>query len=163
LNLENRVFLHSYDQNQDATGAILEGIMTAPVVVAEWINMQYYFSTVDNEHFGSGSKLLHTVVGQVGVMQGRHSDLRRGLPQQAVMLGEELFHEPLRLSVIVEAAPETISNIIAKHKKLQQLTRNKWITLVAYDSFARQFYRYTPNGKWAKLELDSPALSSAAA
>ena len=148
LNLENRVFLHSYDPAQDPQGAILEGIMTAPVVVAEWINMQYYLSSVDNDRLGSGTKLLHSVVGQVGVMQGRQSDLLVGLPRQSVMVGDQLYHEPLRLCVIIEAPTERISPIIARHSVLSQLTTNEWISLVAYDSAANTFFRYSPNGEW---------------
>ncbi len=151
LNLDNRVFLHSYDPNQDSDGSILEVIMTAPVVVAEWINMQYYLSTVDNYKFGSDTKLLHTVVSQSGVMQGRQSDLLLGLPKQSVMLGDELFHEPMRLSVIIEAPVSRISQIIDKHEKLQHLTQNKWINLLAYDATSNTFYQYTPNGDWIAI------------
>jgi uncharacterized protein YbcC (UPF0753/DUF2309 family) len=153
LNLDNRVFLHSYEPQHDPQGTILEGILTAPVVVAEWINMQYYLSTVDNQRFGSSTKLLHTVVGQIGVMQGRQSDLMVGLPQQSVMYGDQPYHEPMRLSVIVEAPPARIANIIAKHKKLQDLTRNKWFTLVAYDSAAKTFYQYSTNDEWLEVDL----------
>lgn len=155
LNLDNRVFLHSYDPNLDPEGAVLEVIMTAPVVVAEWINMQYYLSTVDNQRFGSSTKLLHTVVGQVGVMQGRQSDLLVGLPQQSVMLGDELFHEPLRLCVILEAPRARIKKIIDKHAGLQNLTHNKWISLVSYESSANVFYQYTPQGEWVEIDLNS--------
>ncbi len=152
LNLDSRAFLHSYDPNQDSDGAILEVIMTAPVVVAEWINMQYYLSTVDNYKFGSDTKLLHTVVSQIGVMQGRQSDLLVGLAKQSVMLGDELFHEPMRLSVIIEAPTTRISQIIDKHEKLQHLTRNKWINLLAYDAATNLFYQYTPSGDWVRLD-----------
>jgi uncharacterized protein len=151
LNLDNRTFLHSYDAAQDPDGAVLEGIMTAPVVVAEWINMQYYLSTVDNHRFGSSTKLLHTVVGQNGVMQGRQSDLLVGLPQQSVMVGNEMYHEPMRLTVVIEADHERISTIVAKHQNLQYLTRNKWFTLVAYDSATNTFYQYATDGEWLKI------------
>ncbi len=152
LDLDSRVFLHSYDPNQDSDGSILEVIMTAPVVVAEWINMQYYLSAVDNHKFGSDTKLLHTVVSQIGVMQGRQSDLLVGLPKQSVMLGDELFHEPMRLSVIIEAPTARISQIIDKHEKLQHLTQNKWINLLAYDATANLFYQYTRKGDWLRLD-----------
>ena len=153
LNLNNRVFLHSYNPRQDPEGNILEGILTAPVVVAEWINMQYYLSSIDNQNFGSGTKLLHTVVSQAGVMQGRQSDLLIGLPQQAVKVGEKLFHEPMRLCVIVEAPTTTISNIIAKHQKLQHLTNNEWIRLVAFDTLKNTFYQYIAGGEWVEVDL----------
>jgi uncharacterized protein YbcC (UPF0753/DUF2309 family) len=150
-NLDNRTFLHSYNPQQDSDGAILEGIMTAPMVVAEWINMQYYLSTVDNHSFGSGTKLLHTVVGQVGVMQGRQSDLLLGLPQQSVMVGEQLYHEPLRLCVIIEAPTARIERIVVKHSQLQQLIGNKWIELIAYESVSNSFYRFSTNMEWLKV------------
>ncbi len=152
LNLDSRVFLHSYDPNKDSDGSILEVIMTAPLVVAEWINMQYYLSTVDNHKFGSDTKLLHTVVSQIGVMQGRQSDLLLGLARQSVMVGDQLFHEPMRLSVIIEAPTARISQIIDKHEKLQHLTRNKWINLLAYDTAANLFYQYGLRGDWVRLD-----------
>lgn len=161
LDLESRAFLHSYDQSQDPDGAILENIMTAPVVVGEWINMQYYLSSVDNQKYGSSTKLLHTVVGQVGVMQGKQSDLLLGLPQQSVMFGDELYHEPLRLMVVIEATTSRISQIIAKHALLQKLTRNQWINLVAYDAASNIFYELTPNGDWLKVTLEDEASQAA--
>ncbi len=151
LNLDNRTFLHSYDQTQDADGTILESILTAPMVVAEWINMQYYLSTIDNHKFGSSTKLLHTVVSQIGVMQGCQSDLLIGLPQQSVMFGDQLYHEPMRLAVIVEASPTRIGSIIARHELLQHLTKNRWITLLAYDSLARTFCQYSAEGEWNEV------------
>lgn len=151
LNLESRVFLHSYDQSQDPDGSILEAIMTAPLIVGEWINMQYYFSTVDNQAFGSSTKLLHTVVGQIGVMQGRQSDLLIGLPQQSVMYGDNLFHEPLRLLAIVEASPERIAAILARHEQLHNLVKNQWISLIAYDSDTAIAYEFTSAASWHAL------------
>ena len=103
LDLGCRTFLHSYDYRQDPDGSVLEGILTAPLVVAEWINMQYYCSTVDNARLGSGNKLLHNVVGKFGVLQGRRNDLRVGLPWQSVMDGERPYHEPMRLLAVIEA------------------------------------------------------------
>ena len=113
--------------------------------------MQYYLSTVDNHRFGSSTKLLHTVVGQIGVMQGRQSDLLIGLPQQSVMYGNQLYHEPLRLTAVVEASPERIESIIAKHELLQHLTTNKWISLVAFDAKAKTFSQYSAQGEWREV------------
>jgi uncharacterized protein YbcC (UPF0753/DUF2309 family) len=76
LDLESRVFLHSYDPDSDPEGALLEKIMTAPLIVGEWINMEYYFSAVDPWFYGSGSKVIHNVVAGVGVMLGSQSDLQ---------------------------------------------------------------------------------------
>ena len=84
INLGGRTFLHSYEHQQDAGFGVLELIMTAPMVVASWINLQYYGSTVNNDVFGSGNKVLHNVVGQLGVLEGNAGDLRVGLPWQSV-------------------------------------------------------------------------------
>ena len=81
LNLQGRSFLHSYDYRQDDSGKLLEAIMTAPLIVAQWINMEHYFSTVDNERFGCGSKITHNITGLFGVMEGADSDLRRELAE----------------------------------------------------------------------------------
>ncbi|MES4785083.1 MAG: hypothetical protein C4294_03890, partial [Nitrospiraceae bacterium] len=77
---------------EDPTGRLLEVIMTGPQLVAEWINMEHYFSVVDNEVYGSGSKVYHNVVGRVGIMSGPWSDLRLGLARQTVMNGEAPYH-----------------------------------------------------------------------
>ncbi|GCE06798.1 DUF2309 domain-containing protein [Dictyobacter aurantiacus] len=152
LDLEGRVFLHSYDQGQDPDGSILESIMTAPLVVGEWINMQYYFSTIDNQAFGSDTKLLHNVVGQIGVMQGQQSDLLIGLPMQSVMYGNnDLYHEPMRLLAIIEADPERIATILVRHEQLNNLVKNQWITLIAYDSSTTAAYEFASATSWYAL------------
>ena len=87
IHLEGRVFLHSYDYREDSTGRLLEIVMTGPQVVGQWINMEHYFSTTDQEVYGSGSKIYHNVVGRFGVMSGPQSDLRTGLAWQTVMTG----------------------------------------------------------------------------
>ena len=99
----------------------IESIMTAPLVVAQWINMEHYFSTVDNEVYGSGSKVYHNVVGRVGVMTGVWSDLRIGLPAQTVFNGAVSYHEPVRLLAVIEAPRRRIEEIINRHPLLEQL------------------------------------------
>jgi len=90
--------------------------MTAPMVVANWINMQYYGSVVDNRRFGSGNKVLHNVVGgALGVLEGNSGDLRTGLSMQSLHDGTRWVHEPLRLSVFLEAPEIAIDDIIARH------------------------------------------------
>src|SRR5439155_10068553 len=112
LNLAGRVFLHSYDYREDPTHRLLEVIMTGPQVVGQWINMEHYFSTVDNEVYGSGSKVYHNVVGRVGIMSGPWSDLRLGLAWQTVMDGEMPYHEPMRLLTLIEARRASIETLI---------------------------------------------------
>lgn len=148
LNLESRSFLHSYDWESDTTGAALEVIMTAPMVVAEWINTQYYFSTVDNEVFGSGSKVIHNVVGKMGVMQGNVSDLKIGLPLQSVSDGKNFVHEPMRLLAVIEAPRDRVEHIIQKHESVRKLVLNEWIRLVVLEPSDRKFYRYSPMSRW---------------
>ena len=157
VNLEGRTFLHNYHAEQDEDGKVLETIMTAPMVVAEWINLQYYFSTVDPWVYGSGSKVLHNVVSGVGVMSGSHSDFQSGLPLQTVRDGNKLFHEPLRLLVIIQAPISRIMEIVERHTILQYFFNNQWIHLVALDPTTAEFRQYIPGGTWNTVELPDPS------
>ncbi len=151
LDLESRVFLHSYDPSSDSDGGILERIMTAPLIVGEWINMEYYFSSVDPWVYGSGSKVIHNVVGGVGVMLGSQGDLQGGLPLQGVADGPRRYHEPMRLLAIIEAPTARISRIIQKHDVLQALFHNQWVNLVAFTPETNEFHRYSPDASWSGL------------
>ena len=142
LNLGGRTFLHNYDANLDADKSTLELIMVAPMVVASWINLQYYGSTVDNRLFGSGNKVLHNVVGTFGVWQGNGGDLQSGLPLQSVHDGNRWMHEPLRLNVFIEADRRAIESIIAKQAGVRELIENGWVNLFAMDAFCKNFWRY---------------------
>jgi len=146
LNIGGRAFMHSYDYRRDADGKVLELIMTAPMIVASWINLQYYASSVDNRFFGSGDKVLHNVVGQFGVLEGNAGDLRPGLPWQSVHDGTRLQHEPLRLSVVIEAPRESILEVIRKHAGVRDLVDGSWILLTAIDNCQR--FRYAAGGSW---------------
>ncbi len=152
LNLEGRTFLHSYDHRQDPTGKYLEIIMTAPMIVANWINMEHYFSTVDPVVYGSGSKVYHNVVGRIGVMYGSQSDLCIGLPVQTVLDVETPYHEPMRLFVIIEAPMDRISAIIARHDVLKHLVGNQWINLVALDPETMEFFHQPSLKKWQRIQ-----------
>lgn len=152
INLEGRTFLHSYDYRQDQTGKFLEIIMTAPMIVANWINMEHYFSTVDPSVYGSGSKVYHNVVSRVGVMYGSQSDLCVGLPVQTVFDGEKPYHEPMRLFVIIEAPPEMINMIISRHDILKRLIGNHWINLVALDPVTMDFFSHHSQEGWQLVQ-----------
>jgi len=152
LDLEGRVFLHSYDYREDPNNRLLEVLLTAPQVVAQWINMEHYFSAVDNEVYGSGSKIYHNVVGRIGIMSGPWSDLRLGLARQTMMNGDAPYHEPMRLLTVVEAPRERIEKLIARHDVLQHFYHNVWVHLVALDPEDGVWYRYLPSGAWSPMD-----------
>ncbi len=152
INLEGRTFLHSYDSSKDPEGNYLEIIMTAPMIVGQWINMEHYFSTVDQEVYGAGSKAYHNVVGRVGVMFGTESDLCVGLPLQTVFDGEKPFHEPMRLFVILEAPRKMITMLIEGHTILQRLTMNQWLHIVALDPESMEFFLFQAPNDWQPIK-----------
>ena len=132
------------------------------MVVAEWINTQYYFSTVDNVAYGAGSKITHNVVGTFGVMQGNASDLMTGLPAQSVMSSDErLYHEPLRLMTVVEAPVARIEDIIRRNDILQTLFGNGWVALAALDPETGGLQRRGRNGTWQPASSGGPGRAAA--
>ena len=139
LDLGGRTFLHSYEHSKDPDLKVLELILTAPMVVTSWINLQYYASAVDNRSFGSGNKAIHNVTGQLGVLLGNGGDLMTGLPWQSVSDGVRLQHEPLRLTVLVEAPRAAVETILERHAGVRELVTNGWVTLVVRegDTFHR--------------------------
>ncbi|MAT51985.1 MAG: hypothetical protein CMK32_12465 [Porticoccaceae bacterium] len=146
VNLGGRSFLHDYDHRRDRDGSLLEQIMTAPMIVTHWINMQYYASTVDNRRYGSGNKTLHNVVGgRIGVFEGNGGDLRIGLPWQSLNDGERWLHTPLRLTVVIEASREAIDRVIAKHETVRQLVHNRWLYILRLDRDRMERYC---NDRW---------------
>ena len=152
LDLGGRVFLHSYDYRGDQSGRLLEIILTAPQVVAQWINMEHYFSTVDNNVYGSGSKVYHNVVGRFGVLSGPWSDLRLGLAWQTVMSGDVPYHEPMRMLTLLESPRERIEKLIARNAVLQRFYHHEWVHLVALEPEEGVLYRYLPSGEWSRIE-----------
>jgi uncharacterized protein YbcC (UPF0753/DUF2309 family) len=149
VNLQGRAFLHSYDASKDENGAILESILCAPMVVAQMINSQYLFSTLDNIAFGAGSKLTHNIVGKLGVMQGNASDLMNGLAMQSVFASDrKRYHESMRLSVIVQGNKETLLEIVKKHEILQRFFANSWLHLFCFDEDETNFLQLRNNLTW---------------
>lgn len=148
LNLGGKSFMHNYSWKKDKGFGVLELIMTAPMVVTSWINLQYYASTVDNKRFGSGNKTLHNVVGGLGVLEGFAGDLRVGLPLQSVHDGQQYQHEPQRLNVIIEAPVDEMSKILDKHESIRQLCDNQWIFLFAMNDQGKVAYRYIGDLQW---------------
>lgn len=147
LHLDRRAFLVSYDPADDGDHAILERILAAVGPVGAGISLEYYFSSVDNERFGCGTKLPHNVTGLIGVMAGHQSDLRTGLPLQMVEI-----HEPMRLLLIVDATPEALLAVAGRQAEVRELVVNEWVQLVSCDPdtgammvFERDaFVPYTP-------------------
>ena len=127
--------------------------MTAPMVVASWINLQYYGSVVNNRVFGSGNKVLHNVTGTIGVLEGNAGDLKVGLPWQSVHDGVRFVHEPLRLNVFIEAPRDAIDGVIGKHEMVRQLADNRWIHLFAIEQDGGAYYRYQKDRQWAKVAV----------
>jgi uncharacterized protein YbcC (UPF0753/DUF2309 family) len=128
LFLDRRAFLTSYDAAQDPDNRSLAALMAAVVPVCGGISLEYYFSFVDNDRYGCGTKLPHNVAGLVGVMDGHASDLRTGLPWQMVEI-----HEPVRMLFVVETTPDRLAQVIDASTSLKQLVRNRWIRLATID------------------------------
>lgn len=145
LDLQGRVFLHDYEAADDPENKVLTLILCAPVVVGSWINLQYYASRVNPAQYGSGNKVLHNVIGGIGVAEGNGGDLKVGLPLQSIHNGERFVHEPRRLSVYIESPTAKIDAVLAAQPQVRQLFDHGWIHLFALDGPLCQYYR---KGKW---------------
>ena len=149
--LDGRSFLHDYDASQDSDGSVLELLMTAPMLVTHWINWQYHASTCDPLRLGSGNKVLHNVVGgNLGVFEGNGGDLRIGLSKQSLHDGQRWVHEPLRLTVVIDAPQAAIDAVIAKHPTIKQLLDNSWLHLWRFEKWG--FARFE-SGTWSIVRL----------
>ena len=153
VNLQGRSFLHNYDHHSDPEGKVLEQIMTAPMIVAHWINMQYYASTVDNRHFGSGTKTVHNVVGRFGIFSGNGGDLMTGLPWESLHDGQDYQHVPLRLLALIAAPRTAIERVIANHPVVEHLLTNGWLNLIAVED--ESFFRYGTNRSWIPVRSEA--------
>jgi len=147
LDLQGRCFLNDYEWEADPELAVLTSIMTAPMVVTNWINMQYHASTVDNHRYGSGNKVLHNVVGgNIGVFEGNGGDLRIGLPMQSLHDGQTLRHRPLRLSVFIEAPRAALDAVIEAQPVVHDLVLNGWLTLLRIEPSTGEVEEHTSAG-----------------
>jgi len=163
VDLGRRSFLHSYDPRVDPEGTALETILTAPMVVAHWINMQYYFSTVDPEVFAAGDKTVHNIVAGIGVTEGAGGDLKVGLPLQSLFVGDRAFHEPLRLLTVVEAPITRIDEVIARNPVLRELFGGRWVHLVARDARSAPWMIRRVDGTWVPWDPPDPTATTTAA
>ena len=137
LFLDRRAFLNSYDYRQDPEGIYLSTILDAAAPVCGGINLEYFFSRVDEQKLGAGSKLPHNVMGLFGVANGIDGDLRPGLPTQMTEV-----HDPLRLLMIVEHHPELVLKSLLRSAATYEWFINEWINLIVVHPETREFYRF---------------------
>jgi uncharacterized protein YbcC (UPF0753/DUF2309 family) len=153
LFLDRRSFLNSFDYEVDPDGNYLLGILNAVAPVCGGINLEYYFSRVDNQKLGAGTKLPHNVMGLIGVANGIDGDLRTGLPSQMIEV-----HDPMRMLVIVEHFPEVVLNTIQTNPTTYEWFLNSWVNLVAFHPLEKQFYQFA-NGRFTPYDLPQRALN----
>lgn len=153
LFFDRRAFLISYDATKDLENKALAAVLGAVIPVCGGISLEYYFSFVDNEGYGCGTKLPHNVTGLVGVMNGYQGDLRTGLPLQMVEI-----HEPVRILFVVETTPDRVLQTIHASPLLTEFLENRWIRLAAMDPDTSAIQIYRGNGKWEPLEGDEEPL-----
>jgi hypothetical protein len=139
--LDRRAFLNSYDPYVDPTGKYLLGILNAAAPVCGGINLEYYFSRVDNNMLGAGTKLPHNVMGLIGVANGMEGDLRPGLPVQMIEV-----HDPVRLLMVVEQRPEVVLSTIRTNPATYEWFEKEWVHLVAIDPDSRGMFRFSGSG-----------------
>lgn len=149
LFLDRRAFFNSYDPTVDHDGSILNGILTPLVPVCGGINLEYFFSRIDNSVYGAGSKLPHNVFSLVGVGNGAEGDLRTGLPEQMVEI-----HDPIRLLIVVEQRREIVERVLLQNEIVREWIEHEWVRLVVYDIKTRKFYRRYA-GEFQKMHLDN--------
>lgn len=137
LFLDRRAFLNSYDHSIDPDGNFLLGILKAAAPVCGGINLEYYFSRVDNHKLGAGTKLPHNVMGLIGVANGIGGDLRPGLPSQMTEV-----HDPVRLLLIVEHRPEVVLDTINRDAATFEWFDKGWVHLVVVQPDSREMYLF---------------------
>jgi uncharacterized protein YbcC (UPF0753/DUF2309 family) len=151
LFLDRRAFLNSYDYTTDADGTILTAVMRPIGLVCGGINLEYYFSRVDNIKMGAGTKLPHNVMGLFGVANSSDGDLRPGLPWQMIEV-----HDPVRLLVIVEHKPEIVLKAIQSTPEVFEWYNNEWVHIMALHPEEQEFY-YFKNGAFSKYNIITKA------
>jgi uncharacterized protein YbcC (UPF0753/DUF2309 family) len=149
LFMDRRSFMNSYDYRVDLDGKFLVNVLRPVGPVCGGINLEYFFSRVDNQKLGAGTKLPHNVMGLIGVANGIDGDLRPGLPSQMIEV-----HDPVRLLVIVEHFPEIVLQAIQKEAPTYEWFINEWVRLVAVHPETRELYLFAEG----KFELYQPTV-----
>lgn len=155
LFLDRRAFLISYDPTIDPNGTVLERTLAAVTPVGAGINLEYFFSTMDNERLGAGTKLPHNVTGLFGVMNGACSDLRTGLPSQMIEI-----HEPVRLHLVIENRPAVLASILERQKGVAEFVLNGWVHVISVDPDTGDMLEFVPGEgfvPWRPTSGDPPA------
>lgn len=156
LFLDRRCFVTSYDPTiDDDETTILTRILQAAIPVCAGISLEYYFSTVDSEGYGCGSKLPHNIASMIGVMTGAASDLRPGLSQQMVEI-----HEAMRILFVIETSPEKMLRIIDRNPGIALLVRNRWVQLAVIEPNQSNIQLYR-EGKFFPHVAESTELAEA--
>lgn len=158
LFLDRRSFLVSYDKDVDSDGSALRNLLRAVVPVCMGINLEYFFSALDNQKYGAGTKLPHNVTSLLGLMTGYCSDLRTGLPAQMVEI-----HEPVRLLLVLEQQPERILDIMAKEPEINKVIRNHWVKVMTYSQTDNRLHYFDHTGTFVPFEevvVESGSVSS---
>ena len=137
LFLDRRAFLNSYNYKLDPEGNFLTGVMKPLGPVCGGINLEYYFSRVDNYKLGAGTKLPHNVVGLIGVANSSDGDLRPGLPWQMIEVDD-----PLRLMIIVEHFPSVVLKTIKSVPEMYEWFINEWVHLVSVDPATNELFYF---------------------
>ncbi|PWK28154.1 hypothetical protein LV89_00932 [Arcicella aurantiaca] len=137
LFLDRRSFLNSYDYSIDPEGKYLFNIMKAAAPVCGGINLEYYFSRVDNQKLGAGTKLPHNVMGLIGVANGIDGDLRPGLPSQMIEV-----HDPVRILFIVEHFPDVVLDTIKRLYATYEWFINEWVNLVVVNPETKELFSF---------------------
>jgi uncharacterized protein YbcC (UPF0753/DUF2309 family) len=154
---DRRAFMNSYDYTKDIDGTYLQQILLAATPVCGGINLNYYFSRVDNHKLGAGSKLPHNVNGLIGVANGADGDLRPGLPLQKIDM-----HDPIRMMMLIEQTPLVVEKILNSTPSLKQWYNNEWLHLVILNPFNQKYYRYTNEHfyEYNLIEMTIPEIHS---
>ena len=147
--MDRRAFLISYDAAGDPEDKFLAGVLGAVIPVCAGISLEYYFSFVDNERYGCGTKLPHNVTGLLGVMNGHAGDLRTGLPWQMVEI-----HEPVRILFVIETTPERLMKVVGRNPELTEFVENAWVRISTMDPDSGELQVYRGGGRF---EPASPA------